>query len=258
MLSRTRTGVAGLTDRRGSAVVENLMLALLGCVPLALGIWLVRERRATKRLTRAHALLLAEHDRRRAAFASLVAASMDEHQLRALLTSAVSVDMTDDQGDTALHVAYLNGNQVAVDNLIAAGADPGVKNDCGLLPRDMAAVRRAMKLLDDLAYGLEDSRQRDRKCTVLLGLPPASYMEGVRRFLTSDAHAYTAVVRVGYEGSENALAEHLMARGSKGAAAALLNSGHPLLRGTAVSWAARNGYSIYESTGFGVVTWGSH
>lgn len=237
--------------------MEILVLAILGSALSALGFWLVRTRRAARRLSRAQALVLAEQDRRRAVFTSLVAASMDEQQLRTLLASTISIDTTDDQGDTALHVAYLNGDQAAVENLLAAGANPGVKNGRGLLPRDMAAVSRAMKLLDDLAYGLEEWRQRDKKCTVLLDLPQASYLEGVRRFLTSDAHAYSAVVRVGYEGSESVLADHLMARGSKGAAAVLLNSAHPVLRETAVNWALRNHYSIYESTGFGLVTWGA-
>ena len=238
--------------------MEILVLAIFGSALLACGVWLVRSRRAAKRSSRERALLLAEQDRRRAVLTSIVAASKDQHQLRTLVASTISIDTSDDQGDTALHVAYLNGDQAAAENLLAAGANPDVKNGRGLLPRDMAAVRRAMKLLDDLAYGLEEWRLRDKKCTVLLGLAQASYLEGARRFLTSDAHAYSAVVRVGYEGSESVLADHLTARGSKGAAAVLLNSGHPFLRETAVSWALRNHYVIYESTGFGLVTWGSH
>lgn len=65
-----------------------------------------------------------------------------------LLTMGADVDARDPKGNTALITAVKRRDENTIRRLIAAGADPGVRNDQGQCARDIAAAKGPKRLLD--------------------------------------------------------------------------------------------------------------
>ncbi|MBO0805303.1 MAG: hypothetical protein J2P25_19770 [Nocardiopsaceae bacterium] len=83
-----------------------------------------------------------DHRRRVAArrFGELNAVAGDRERLRAWVDQGRSIDLRDHEGNTALHLAYYQGKQAAIDALVAYGADDNLRNKEGLSPVEMATV----------------------------------------------------------------------------------------------------------------------
>ena len=63
--------------------------------------------------------------------------------IKALIAAGISVNATNDAGDTALHAAVSGrGSEVILRGLLAAGADTSAKNKRGQTPADVAAASR--------------------------------------------------------------------------------------------------------------------
>ncbi|MEM7457772.1 MAG: ankyrin repeat domain-containing protein [Planctomycetota bacterium] len=58
-----------------------------------------------------------------------------------LIANRADIHRTDSDGNTALHKAVWQGNVGIVERLLSAGADPGVQNNAGMTPVDMADDR---------------------------------------------------------------------------------------------------------------------
>ncbi|NUT21767.1 MAG: hypothetical protein HOV77_21540 [Hamadaea sp.] len=66
------------------------------------------------------------------------AAWLGEDAVATLLTAGLRLDRRDKNGWTPLHWAYRAGEWEAVDALLAAGADPGIPDADGIVPKDRA------------------------------------------------------------------------------------------------------------------------
>src|SRR5688572_1394074 len=63
--------------------------------------------------------------------------------IKALIAAGISVNATNDAGDTALHAAVSGrGSEVILRGLLAAGADTSAKNKRGQTPLDVAAASK--------------------------------------------------------------------------------------------------------------------
>jgi ankyrin repeat protein len=76
------------------------------------------------------------------------AASGDHARLRDWLDRGHSIDLQDHEGNTALHFAYYQGQQDAIDALIAYGADNNLHNKEGLSPAEMYLLATIEDQLD--------------------------------------------------------------------------------------------------------------
>ena len=194
------------------------------------------------------------------------AAIADDHDvLREAIRRHRSVDRTDRDGNTALHLAYYHGRQEAIDALVAFGADENLRNKEHLLPAEMREMAAIEELLTegarclgdrgdwlDVARGREIYRLlRDRKPRIFNPALVRRVLDGERQ--TQLLHL---AIKLGVFGSAKKLAEILHAYGTAEMATDYLNAGSAVLREAAEAWAMRHGYTIHSTSGSRDLSWG--
>ncbi|MEU6562261.1 ankyrin repeat domain-containing protein [Nocardia nova] len=193
------------------------------------------------------------------------AAVADDMEMLGTSMRQGSVNYATAQGDTALHYAYYTGEQNAIDNLRAYGADENLRNNEGLTPRDMAdlaatedRLRRGVRCLNSDGIW----RARDSGLHVyhqLQGSPGSIYNPAVVRQVLEPEHRRELLIlaiKVGKAGSQEKLAEALDAFGDKTMAEDYLNAGSPFLQQAAHRWAWVHNYKIYRTPGAVNIVWG--
>ncbi|MFF0454422.1 hypothetical protein [Nocardia africana] len=169
------------------------------------------------------------------------------------------------QGDTALHYAYYTGQQNAIDNLRAYGADQNLRNNEGLTPRDMAELKVTEEYLRQGVRCLSSDgfwQARDDGLLIYHRLresPGRIYNPAVvRQVLEPDRRRELLIlaIKVGKAGSQEKLAEALDAFGDKTMAEDYLNAGSPALQQAAQRWAHLHNYKIFRTPGAVNTVWG--
>ena len=195
----------------------------------------------------------------------LSAAANDDMEVLRVSMHRGAVNYATAQGDTALHYAYYTGEQNAIDNLRAYGADENLRNNEGLTPRDMAdlaatedQLRQGVRCLNSDGVWLvpDDGFHIYRR---LRDSPPLIYNPAVvRQVLEPDRRRELLIlaIKVGKAGSQEKLAEALDAFGDKTMAEDYLNAGSPYLQQAAERWARVHNYKIYRAPGAVSIVWG--
>lgn len=77
---------------------------------------------------------------------------LDWYERRKVLRPKGWIELIDDHGNTALHLAVLSGSKKSVENLLLKGANLAKKNDDGKTPRDIAVAKK----FDDIIATIDD------------------------------------------------------------------------------------------------------
>ncbi|GAB1516398.1 hypothetical protein [Actinophytocola sp. KF-1] len=229
-------------------MVETVLVVIAAAIVLLAAVAALRPHRRRVRAARVDRLYQA-------------AVTGDRDRLR----QARSVDLTDTDGNTALHLAYYHGRQEAIEALVAFGADEHLRNAERLLPAEMREVAAIEDLLtagadclDTTGEWLDGARGREVYDQLRNRRPRIFNPALVRRVLASERQPqllYLAI-KLGVVGSERKLAEILHGYGTVTMATDYLNCGSAVLRAAAEVWARRRGYTILH-TGHGrSVSWG--
>lgn len=189
----------------------------------------------------------------------------DRDQLRQTVKRTRSVNLSDADGDTALHLAYYHGQQEAIDALVAFGADENLRNKEHLLPAEMSEIAAIERLLADGAHCLDHHgdwlyEERGREVYVeLRNRKPRIFNPALVRCVLGGSRQTELVylaIKLGVFGSEKKLAGILDAYGTVPLATDYLNAGSPVLREAAELWARRHGFTIHYTPGARSLTWG--
>src|SRR5262249_10067802 len=70
--------------------------------------------------------------------------------VRDLLARGISPNLADNRGTTPLMEAAIAGNESVVEILLAAGADPGARNDRGKSALDLARENQSFEVMEQL------------------------------------------------------------------------------------------------------------
>ncbi|MEV0431757.1 hypothetical protein [Nocardia sp. NPDC050413] len=230
-----------------------LVIGLLGLVLVVWLVWLIVRSSRERRRQRVVDQLLS------------VAASGDTARLREIVETGAYINTVAAQGNSALHLAYYTGQQEAIENLRAYGADANLRNNEGLTPAEMSSLAHIENLLREGAWYLNrDGSWRDRgqgyRVYTRLGqFPERIYNPAVvRQVLRREQRRELLIlaIKLGRTGSEEKLAEALQAFGDKHMAEDYLNCGSRFLHDAAEQWARANNYRIFSRSGWANVGWG--
>ncbi len=193
------------------------------------------------------------------------ASAGDRDQLRRCTEQGHSINQRDYEGNTALHLAYYDREQGAVDALVAYGADDNLRNKEGLSPVEMGVMaviedrlNEGIRYLGDQGDWLNEQRgwvvydqlkqQKPRIYNPAL-VRCAMASQDLRKLLH-------LAIKLGIRGSEGKLVQVLRGYGTKEMAVDYLNAGSEALCEAAEAWARRNNYRILHAGGRVVVSWG--
>jgi len=176
-----------------------------------------------------------------------------------------SVDLRDRQGNSALHLAYYQGEHEAIEALIAFGADQNLRNGEGLSPAQLGEVAdiellltKAAQYLDARGTWLDRDAGRASYDQLKRRRPHVYNPALVRRAVRNQdgPQLLHLAIKVGVHGSEQKLAEVLHGYGTVAMAEDYLNAGSPTLHQAAETWARSRGYTIHYTGGQRSITWG--
>jgi Ankyrin repeats (3 copies) len=191
------------------------------------------------------------------------AASGDRDRLQQSVDQGHSVDLQDNEGNTALHFAYCNGQQDAIDALVAYGADDNLRNSEGLSPLEMGLMAIIEAQLDEgVGYISGNGSWLDKEQGRIIYLKqhkPRIYNPALVRCVLTGRDRRKLLhlaIKLGIRDSEDRLAQVLHGYGTKDMAVDYLNAGSRVLREAAETWARRNNYRIVHMGGHAKVTWG--
>ena len=114
------------------SVLVIVFLILLALVVLALPLLALRRRIVRARVKSLY----------------LAASEADASQMQRQLDRGVSINLQDDKGNTALHLAYYAGREHAVARLVAFGAAENLRNREGLTASEMATLASTEEQLE--------------------------------------------------------------------------------------------------------------
>lgn len=161
-------------------------------------------------------------------------------------------NVRDSLGDTPLHSAVFAGHTRLMDQLVAAGADPQARNSFGLIPAQMADVRKAQTLVRELLTISKSDRN-------LVSMEARQTLATLRSSNVKVVHAAIygmavvnpdprPVVHMALKLSTNEMEPFLVRlmndAGSIEMAEQLLNSGNETLSSAARAWAKKNNFSV--------------
>lgn len=193
------------------------------------------------------------------------ASSGDQAQLRDWLGRGHSIDLQDRDGNTALHFAYYQGEQDAIDALVGYGADDNLRNNEGLSPAEMrilATAENQLELGADCLGSQGEWRDEERGRAIYNRLKQKQariYNPAlVRCVLRSDQRRklLRLAIKLGVRGSEERLAQVLRGYGTKEMATDYLNCGSHALGQAAERWARQHKYRIVRTGRGTAVSWG--
>ena len=195
-----------------------------------------------------------------------VASEGDANKIREELDRGISIDLQDDNGNTALHLAYYDGQERAVARLVTFGAGENLRNREGLTAPEMMTLASTEELLKRGVGCLEpmgvwrDANQGRAVYNELKECSPRIYNPAIVRFVLKNPGSRRQLlhlaIKLGVSGSEAKLVEVLDGFGTKEMAVDYLNAGSGILRVAAERWARRNDYRIHSTGGRRVVAWG--
>ena len=84
-------------------------------------------------------------------------------QLRGLLRIGAAIDQTDEDGNTALHLAVITQAATTIKALLDAGANAFIKNSAGKTCMHLAAALCHIKILRLLIDAVRSSTERQRQ-----------------------------------------------------------------------------------------------
>jgi hypothetical protein len=193
------------------------------------------------------------------------AASGDRAQLQDWLDRGHSIDLQDREGNTALHFAYYQGEQHAIDALVAYGADDNLRNKEGLSPSEMRVLAEVENQLDLCVDYLNDAGNwldRDRGWTIYSRIKEYQariYNPALVRCVLRSKQRRKLLrlaIKLGVRGSEERLAQVLRGYGTKEMATDYLNAGSDVLSAAAQRWARQHNYRIIRMGRGAAATWG--
>lgn len=183
-----------------------------------------------------------------------------------LVANGLAPGLRDREKNTPLHLAYYYESQESIERLREYGADEHLTNKLGLVPAEMADLRRAEELVLKgarllSAWGGWLERQAGRRAyDALQEIPLRIYEPALVRVLLAHRGLRQLIflaVKLGRP-SISRMIEILKAYGDRTVATHYLNSGSDELATAAREWAHRHGYQIHYESRVGAthVRWG--